>query len=62
MKIYGVLDENDCHIDVSKSLLATKRHAKKEGYNKISCRYEYNVIILFELVNNRWVELKSKNQ
>lgn len=56
MNIYGVLDKNDCHIDVSASLKGTKRVATRDGYNKVSIRYNgsCNAQILFEKVNNKW--------
>lgn len=54
--IYGVLDRNDCHIDVSLSLKGTKRVATKRGYKFVSARYNagYNVEILFTKVGNKW--------
>ena len=54
--IYGVLDRNDCHIDVSTSLKGTKRVATRNGYSKVSIRYNcgYNVEILFVKVNGKW--------
>lgn len=56
MNIYGVLDKNDCHLDVSTSLKGAKRFATNHGYKKVSIRYNsgYNVAILFEKVNNKW--------
>jgi len=58
MNIYGVLDRNDCHIDVSTSLKGTKRYATRNGYTKVSIRYNAGYIadILFEKVNGKWVE------
>jgi hypothetical protein len=58
MNIYGVLDRNDCHIDVSTSLKGTKRVATKQGYNKVSIRYNcgYDVEILFTKVNGKWIK------
>jgi len=59
--IYGVLDRNDCHIDVSLSLIGAKRVATKEGYSKVSCRYNsgYDVEILFQKVNGKWVAYQN---
>lgn len=61
MNIYGVLDRNDCHIDVSTSLKGTKRFATNHGYKKVSIRYNagYNVDILFEKINGKWKEYKD---
>lgn len=54
--LYGVLDRNDCHIDVSFSLKGAKRFATLNGYKQVSARYNggYNVEILFQKVNNKW--------
>ena len=56
MNIYGVLDRNDCHIDLTQSLKGAKRFATLNGYDKVSCRNSnsYNVTILFEKINNKW--------
>lgn len=58
MNIYGILDSNDCHIDISISLKGTKRYATIHGYNKVSIRYNcgYDVDILFEKRNNKWIK------
>lgn len=52
--IFGVLDRNDCHIDISLSLKGTKRVATKEGYTKVSRRNDYNVTIVAEKINGKW--------
>lgn len=59
MNIYGVLDSNDCHIDVSTSLKGTKRVATNEGYKFVSVRNSnsYNVTVLFERVGKKWKTL-----
>lgn len=56
MNIYGVLDRNGCHLDVSTSLKGTKRYATNHGYNQVSIRYNsgYNVDILFTKVGKYW--------
>jgi hypothetical protein len=56
MNIYGVLDRNDCHIDISPSLKGTKRVATKQGYSKVSIRYNcgYNITVLFQKINGKW--------
>lgn len=61
MNIYGVLDRNDYHIDVSTSLKGTKRVATIEGYNKVSVRYNggYIAAILFEKINGKWKQFNS---
>ena len=59
MNIYGVLDSNDCHIDISTSLKGTKRVATKDGYDKVSIRYNcgYNVDVVAEKVNGKWITI-----
>jgi len=54
--IYGIVDINNVHHDVSKSIKATKRYATINGYNKISIRYNlgYNTSIIFEKRGNKW--------
>lgn len=54
MQVYGVLDSNDCHIDISLSLKGTKRVATRNGYKFVSVRNEYHVRVLFEKVGNKW--------
>ena len=57
MNIYGILDGNDCHIDVSKSEKGAKRYATMHGYNKVSIRFNcgYHVQVIAEKINNKWV-------
>lgn len=61
MNIYGVLDSHDCHIDISTSLKGTKRVATRQGYDKVTVRYNagYNVDILFEKVNGKWKKFNN---
>lgn len=56
MKIYGVLDKNDCHIDVSRTEKGAKRYATSHGYNKVSVRYNsgYIVEIVAEKIDGKW--------
>lgn len=61
MKIYGVLSNEGTHIDISRSLPQTKRVARRKLYNTITCRYEYNAIILYKWDGKRWIEQKSNN-
>jgi hypothetical protein len=58
MKVYGVLTSKGVHEDVSMSLAGAKRFATLNGYDKVTCRYEYNAKVLFEKFNGKWVELK----
>lgn len=54
MKVYGVLDRNDCHLDISLSLKGTKRVATREGYKTVSVRNDYNVTPLFIKEGGKW--------
>ncbi len=56
--IYGVLDSNDCLIDISLRLRAAKRYATLNGYNKVGYRAGYNAFTLCEKVGTRWIEKK----
>ena len=53
--IYGVLDRNNCHIDVSETLLGAKQYATRNGYEVVSKRVEYNVIVAAKKVGNKWI-------
>lgn len=54
-KIYGILDENNCLIDISKSEKGCKRYATINNYNKIGYRIGYNAFISHIKIGNRWV-------
>lgn len=56
MIIYGVLDRNDCHIDISLSLKGTKRIATKNGYTKVSQRSFSSGAVwpVAEKINGKW--------
>lgn len=59
MIIYGVLDSNDCHIDISLSLKGTKRVATKNRYKTVSAR-SFNsgaVWPVAEKINGKWKTL-----
>ena len=61
--IYGVLDSDNCHIDISNSLKGTKRYATLNGYNNVSVRYNcgYFVSIVAEKIGTKW-ENKHENK
>lgn len=61
MRIYGVLNHAGTHVDISKSLASTKRFARDNGYDEITCRFSYNAVIMYRWSGTRWVEQKSKN-
>ena len=59
-KIYGVLDKNGCHIDVSMSELGAKRAATMGGYKAVSVRHVMfgTVYVVARKVNGKWVNEK----
>ena len=54
--VYGVINRNNEHIDVSKSLHGAKCYASRNRYNKISRRLGYNVVQIWEKVKGKWIE------
>ena len=54
--IYGILNAEDCHIDVSNSLHGAKCYASRNGYKKISERVGYNVVRTWAKVLGKWVK------
>ena len=52
MIIYGVLDQNDCHTDTSKTLTGAKQYATRNGYNKVSSRNADHYYIKLEAVKS----------
>lgn len=55
---YGVLNANNEHIDVSKSEKGAKQYATRNGYAKVSIRYNsgYSVDIIAVKINNKWIK------
>jgi hypothetical protein len=58
MNTYGVLDENNCHTDVSLSERGAKSFATRNGYKAVSVRHNggYNAMILATKVNGKWIK------
>ena len=59
MDIYGIIDSNGGHIDISRNLNTTKAYATKHGYKQISIRYNCGYVceIIAEKKNNKWTKL-----
>jgi len=54
--IYGIIENRTrSHVDVSKSEIGAKIYATKNGYDKVSIRYNcgYNVRIIAVKINNK---------
>jgi len=56
-KIFGVLDSNNCLIDVSLSERGCKRYATLNNYNSIGYRVGYNAVIFAKKIKNKWVKV-----
>ena len=57
MNIYGILDKNNCHVDICRTEIGAKRFATKNGYNKVSIRYNCGYVceVVAKKVNNKWI-------
>jgi hypothetical protein len=57
MNTYGVLNQDNCHIDVSKTERGAKQYATRHGYKLVSIRYNlgYNAKVIAKKVNGKWV-------
>ena len=62
MNMYGVLDHNGNHIDVSKTLQGAKCCATRNAYHIVSIRYNcgYNCAVVSRKIDNKWVNEGSK--
>ena len=56
IKIYGILDIDNCLIDTSKTLLGAKQYATRNNYKKIGYRVGYNVIDTWSKVGKKWIK------
>lgn len=56
--IFGVVNSEGVHTDVSNSERGAKRYATLNGYSKVSIRYSggYVVEIVAERINKKWVK------
>ena len=57
--IFGVVNSDGVHTDVSNSERGAKRYATLNGYDKVSVRYNLgNVVeIVAEKINKKWVDV-----
>ena len=59
--IYGVLNNEEIHTDVSNTLLGAKQYATRNGYNKVSARIGYVAyVVSVKLSKGKWVDKGSK--
>ena len=64
MRIYGVLDRNDCHIDTSKTLLGAKQYATRHGYTTVSSRTSDHYYVNIEAIRSdrgNWIRPNDIN-
>lgn len=57
MNIYGVVNSSGEHIDVSKSERGAKQYATRNGYDRVSIRFNagYNVQVIAQRASNgKW--------
>lgn len=56
--IYGVLDSNGCHVDVSNSERGAKNYATRHGYDVVTVRYNsgYNADSIATKINGKWLQ------
>tara|TARA_R110000824_G_scaffold259742_1_gene448430 strand:+ start:271 stop:480 length:210 start_codon:yes stop_codon:yes gene_type:complete len=61
-KVYGVLDNDRCHVDVSNTERGAKNYATRNGYDLISVRYNggYNVDMVAMKIANKWQDYKYR--
>lgn len=54
--IYGVINIEGVHIDTSNTLKGAKQYATRNGYDKVSIRYNcgYNAVVIAEKKNGKW--------
>ena len=59
--IYGILDSNGCHVDVSNSLLGAKQYATKHGYLTVTVRFNCGYIAaqIAHKYNGKWKQIKN---
>lgn len=55
MIVYGTTNNEGIHYDTSNTLRGAKCYATRNGYNNVSKRVGYNVFIVAEKINNKWV-------
>lgn len=53
--IYGILNNEGTHTDVSKTLRGAKRYATLNGYEVVTKRIEYNAHVVAKKVNGKWI-------
>lgn len=64
MNIYGIIDKNNCLIDISKSIRGAKQYATKNGYDKVGYRNvnSYNAFITHIKIGKKWYEVEQENE
>ncbi len=55
--IYGVINSEGTHTDVSNTLLGAKQYATRNDYKAVSKRVGYNAMIVAEKINGKWENL-----
>jgi len=55
--VYGIVNKDGTHTDVSNTLHGAKCYATRNGYTTVSKRVGYNVRLVAEKVNGKWKSL-----
>jgi hypothetical protein len=59
---FGVVDSKGIHVDVSKTERGAKIYATRNGYDKVSVRFNSGFIchVVAEKINGKWCKNKSE--
>jgi hypothetical protein len=52
MKVYGIIQKNGRHLDISENLLAAKQYAAKHGIAEVSVRYTRSNAVCVEEIKD----------
>lgn len=55
--VYGVINSEGTHTDVSNTLKGAKNYATRNKYIKVSKRVGYNAYEVAQKINNNWINL-----
>jgi len=55
--VYGIVNKDGTHTDVSNTLHGAKCYATRNGYTTVSKRVGYNTRTIAEKVNGKWKSL-----
>lgn len=53
--IYGILNSEGTHTDVSKTLRGAKNYATRNDYGVVTKRMEYNAVVVAKKIDGKWI-------